>query len=78
MRAVILDEREFTLGQVDQAQADLYAIADDLDFIRIQLTHLPTRNELARVAVLIGLGLSVLALVGFEAWWRYVSACGLT
>jgi hypothetical protein len=39
------DERPFTLRQIDQARGDLYALQDDLDFIRVQLARLPTRNE---------------------------------
>jgi hypothetical protein len=38
-------ERPFTLRQIDQARGDLYALQDDLDFIRVQLARLPTRNE---------------------------------
>jgi hypothetical protein len=30
------DERPFTLRQIDQARGDLYALQDDLDFIRVQ------------------------------------------
>jgi hypothetical protein len=42
----------FTLRQVDQARGDLYAIQDDLDFIKVQLARLPTRNlEVWRAAV---------------------------
>jgi hypothetical protein len=37
------DERSFTLRQIDQAYGDLYAIQDDLEFIKIQLARLPTR-----------------------------------
>jgi hypothetical protein len=33
------DERPFTLRQVDQARGDLYAIADDLEFIKEQLAR---------------------------------------
>jgi hypothetical protein len=36
------DERPFTLRQIDQARGDLYAIADDLEFIKTQLARLPT------------------------------------
>jgi hypothetical protein len=46
------DEWSFTLRQVDQARGDLYAIADDLDFIKDQLARLPTRKELARLTLL--------------------------
>jgi len=39
------DERSFTLRQMDQARGDLYGIADDLEFIKVQLARLPTRKE---------------------------------
>jgi hypothetical protein len=50
------DERPFTLPQIDQARGDLYALQDDLDFIRVQLARLPTRNEVWRAAMLGMLG----------------------
>jgi hypothetical protein len=48
------DEDDFTLRQIDQARGDLYAIQDDLDFIKAQLAQLPTRNEVWRAAMLGG------------------------
>ena len=50
------DEDDFTLRQIDQARGDLYAIQDDLDFIKPQLAQLPTRNEVWRAAMLGMLG----------------------
>jgi hypothetical protein len=50
------DEDDFTLRQIDQARGDLYAIQDDLDFIKAQLAQLPTRNEVWRPAMLGMLG----------------------
>ena len=47
----MLDERALTLHQVDQARGGLYAIADDLDFLKEQLARLPTRKDLARAAL---------------------------
>jgi hypothetical protein len=49
----MLSERPLTLRQVDQARGDLYAIADDLDFIKSQLARVPTRKEMSRIAPLI-------------------------
>jgi hypothetical protein len=40
-----------------------------------QIAALPTRRELIRFGVWVALGLCVLAMVGLEMWWRYVSAC---
>jgi hypothetical protein len=64
------DERSFTLRQVDQARGDLYAIADDLDFIKGQLARLPTRKEVAQTALLATLTASALVLAGIEALFR--------
>jgi hypothetical protein len=44
--------RSLHAGQVDQARGDLYAIQGDLDFIKVQLARLPTRNEVWRAAML--------------------------
>jgi len=41
-------ERPFTLRQIDQARGDLYALQDDLDFIKVQLAQMPMRNEVWR------------------------------
>jgi hypothetical protein len=42
------DERQFTLRQIDQARGDLYAIADDLEFLKAQLARLPNRAYFCR------------------------------
>ncbi len=54
------DERPFTLRQIDQARSELYAIADDLDFIKSQLARLPTRKEVAQTALGIVFGVAAL------------------
>jgi hypothetical protein len=41
-----------TLRQVDRARGDLYAIADDLEFLKEQLAHLPTRAYVSRLALM--------------------------
>jgi len=38
------DEHTLALRQVDQARGDLYAIADDIEFLKVQLARLPTRK----------------------------------
>src|SRR6266436_1239718 len=60
------DERPFTLRQADQIRGDLYALQDDLDFIKVQLAHLPTRNEVRRAAMLgmIGGAVATVTLIG--------------
>ena len=50
------DDRSFTLRQVDQARGDLYGIQDELDFIKVQLARLPTRNEVWRAAAFRAIG----------------------
>jgi hypothetical protein len=51
------------LRQIDQARGDLYAIADDLEFLKEQLARIPTRKELARTALgIIFLSTSLLIL----------------
>ena len=45
------DEHPLTLRQADQARGDFASIAEDLDFIKLQLARLPTRKELATTAV---------------------------
>jgi hypothetical protein len=64
------DERPLTLHQIDQARGDLYAIADDLEFIKSQLARVPTRMELARMALLATLTTAAIVLAGMEALFR--------
>src|ERR1700730_17821565 len=56
------DEDQLSLRQADQIRGDLYALQDDLDFIRVQLARLPTRNEVWRAAMLGMLGGAVAAV----------------
>jgi hypothetical protein len=63
-------ERPFTLRQIDQAPSDLYAIGDDLEFIKNQLARVPTRKELAQTALLATFTTAALVLIGFEALFR--------
>jgi hypothetical protein len=58
----------FTLRQVDQARGDLYGIQHDLDFIKVQLARLPTRNEVWRAAMLGMLRGAVAAVTLIEAF----------
>jgi hypothetical protein len=46
------DEDQLWLGQADQIRGDLYGIQDDLNSFKVQLAHLPTRNEVWRAAML--------------------------
>ncbi len=58
----------FTLRQVDQARDDFAALQDDLDFIKVQLAQLPTRNEVWRAAMLGMIGGAVAAVTLIEAF----------
>jgi hypothetical protein len=64
------DERPLTLRQVDQARGDLYAIGDDLEFIKSQLARLPTRNQLARIALGVIFGAAARVILWFQAFTR--------
>ena len=64
------DEHQFTLRQIDQARGDLYAISDDLDFLKAQLSRLPTRRNLLHIAALIVLWTTGLVLLGIEVLSR--------
>jgi hypothetical protein len=59
------DERSLTLRQVNQARGDLYAIADDLDFLKVQLARLPNRAYVGRTVLMATA--SIWALVGTVA-----------
>ena len=64
------DEDQLSLRQADQIRGDLYGIHDDLDFIKGQLAHLPTRNEVWRAAMLGMLRGAVAAVTLIEAFAR--------
>jgi hypothetical protein len=58
------DEHRLSLRQADAVRADLYAIHDELDFVKTQIVRLPTRRDVARIALLSALGGAALAVVG--------------
>jgi hypothetical protein len=58
------------LRQADQIGGDLYALQHDLDFIKVRLAQLPTRNEVWRAAMLGMLGGAVAAVTLIEAFVR--------
>jgi hypothetical protein len=58
------------LQQIDQARGDLYAIQDELEFIKVQVARLPTRNEVSRAAMLGMLGCAVAAVTLIETFSR--------
>ena len=48
----IPDDRQFTLCQIDQARGDLYAIADELEVLKVQIAQLPSRSYVSRLALM--------------------------
>ena len=64
------NEDELSLRQADQIRGDLYGILDDLDFIKVQLSHLPTRHEVWRAAMLGMIGGAVAAVTLIEGFAR--------
>jgi hypothetical protein len=67
MRDLTLDPERLTLHQADQARNDFAAISDELDFIKGQLARLPTRRDLARMAIATMVGGAGLAVIAIEA-----------
>ena len=65
------DEHPFTLRQVDLARADFAAIEDHLDFLKAQHARIPTRMEIARIALGIMFGAAGLVILWFEIFWRH-------
>ena len=61
-----------SLRQANQARANLYAIHDELEMIQQQLARLPTRRDIARIAViavLAGAALILAAVALFGRGW---------
>ena len=57
------DERHLTLRQIDQARGDLYAISDDLEFLKAQIARPPTRAWLSQMG-----------FIGLASVWMLVAA----
>ena len=64
-------EHPSTLRQVDLARADFAAIADDLDLLKAQLARIPTRKELARIALGVIFGAAGLVIGWLELFSRH-------
>ena len=63
-------EYRLTLRQADQAREDFAAILDELDFVKLQLSRLPTRRDQAKVALGIIFATAALVILWAEAFWR--------
>ena len=70
------DEDQLSLHQADHIRADFPATENSLELIMEQIAGLPTRWELAWLALVILFVGAVLGIVGIEAFWRYAPACG--
>jgi hypothetical protein len=57
-------------------RTDFALIESDLEAIYVRLARLPTYKEPAKMALLIAFVSAVLGIVGIEAFWRYLPACG--
>jgi hypothetical protein len=62
--------------RADRPHADFPATESGLEFITGRIAALPTRRELAMLALVIKFAGAVLGIAGIEAFWRYVPACG--
>jgi hypothetical protein len=70
------DEDQLFLRPADPPRAEQPPTDIGLEFLMAQIATLPTRQELAWLALVILFVGAVLGIVGLEAFWRYVSACG--
>ena len=46
------DDRQVTLHQIDQARGDLYAVAGELEVLKLQIAQLPSRSYVSRPALM--------------------------
>jgi hypothetical protein len=63
-------EYRLTLRQADQAREDFAVLLDELDFVKLQLSRLPMRRDLAKVALGITFATAALVILWAEAFWR--------
>jgi hypothetical protein len=63
-------EHRLALWQADRAREDFAEILDGLDFVKLQLSRLPTRRDLAKVALGIIFATAALVILWGEAFWR--------
>jgi len=59
-------EHRLTRRQADQARDDFAMLLDELDFLKMQVSWLPTRAWLSRMA-----------LIGFGSLWALLAVIGL-
>jgi hypothetical protein len=61
------DEHMLALRQVDQARTDFANIEDALEFLMQRVSYLPTRMELARMAL--GIIVGTAGITTLLGWW---------
>jgi hypothetical protein len=52
MIALMPDDSNFTLRQIDQARGDLYVVADEIEALKLQIASLPTRAYVSCLALM--------------------------
>ena len=72
----LADDPEYRLAlrQADKAREDFAILLDELDFLKFQLSRLPTRKEQARTALSIVFAtatITTLAVLWFTGYWHY-------
>ena len=45
------DDHQFTLRRIDQARGDLYAVADEIEALKLQIASLPSRDYVSRLTM---------------------------
>jgi hypothetical protein len=64
------DEHQLTLLQIHQARDDLSVMSEEFAVIQAQLALLPTRKELARIALGVIFGTAGQVIGWPELFWR--------
>jgi hypothetical protein len=64
------EEHILTLHRTDQTRADFALNEGNLEFIAGQLARLPTRRDLAKVALGIIISTAALVILWAEVFWR--------
>jgi hypothetical protein len=64
------EEYPLTLRRADQTRTDFAIIEGHLEFIAGQLARLPTRRDLAKVALEIIISTAALVILWAEAFWH--------
>ena len=60
------DDYPLTLRQIDGARGDLYAVADEIETVKMMLARVPTRRDLAQAALGIIVASAALVVGWFE------------